>query len=83
MTTDLHDDERTINSIGSVTSPEHWGWHVGGPSGTTRIEVYFEPGQMTRVPWFAVYVGNEIRWRVPASDMVVEYAPGPQADGAS
>ena len=82
MTTDIRDDTRTIQSISSVTSPEFYGWHVGGPSGTTTIVPYPECGQMAEVAWFAVYVHDEIRWRVSAHDMVVEYAPGPQADGA-
>ena len=83
MTTDIRDDGRTIQSISSVTSPAEYGWHVGGPSGTTAIVPYPEAGQMAEVTWFAVYVGDELRWRVPAHDMIVEYAPGPQADGAS
>ena len=81
--TDIPDiliDKRTIESIGSEMNPEVWGWSVGGSSGTTSITCYAEYGGAA---WFAVYVGDEIRWRVPASDMVVKYAPGPQPDGAS
>ena len=44
----------------------------------TRIESYGEPAQYCNVPWFAVYVGDEIAMRVPAGQVSVQYAPGPK-----
>jgi len=74
MTTDIRDDGRAIKSIGSAPWPADWGWLVGY-QGVTKIEPYPESGQMAEVTWFAVYVGDEIRYRVPAATFIVKYAP--------
>ena len=48
---------------------------VGDSSGTTRIVAYGEPGECCYVPWFAVFVGEDVTRRVNAADIgIVEYA---------
>jgi hypothetical protein len=46
-----------------------------GPNGITKIERSWENGEMARVPWFDVYVGDEIIWRV-SGKYVVEISYG-------
>jgi len=74
----IMDDKRAIKSISSVTNPETYGWIVGkyGISKVTKIEPYEEHGWGSMVTWFAVYVGDDIRCRVPAADMEVIYEIG-------
>jgi len=70
----LHDNPtiiRTIRRITSVTYPETFDWSVG-VNNVTRIAPYEEYGG--GAVWFAVYDDDDIRWRVPAANMVVEYA---------
>ena len=47
---------------------------VGEPQGITRIVAYGEPGEMCYLPWFAVYVGDEMIERINATDVcLVQY----------
>ncbi len=55
---------------GSIPKPVYGSYVKHGD----RIEAYEEPGQGAMVPWFVVYVGDEIRWRIPAHMVTVEYA---------
>ena len=74
--TDIPDiliDERTIMKISTVHT-QGFEFSIGELSVTTKIEPYEDSGGFYGA-WFAVYVGDEIRWRVPAAGMVVEYAP--------
>ena len=78
MTTNIPtimEDDRTITRISSATIPDEWDWIVGGLSGVTKIEPYEEYGWGSMVDFLAVYVGDEIRWRVPAASFIIEYAP--------
>lgn len=63
------DDPRTIRAL-SVEG--HW-WHVGQDN-VTRIAVYQEKGEMSYVPWFAIYSGDVITERVNGKMVVgVQY----------
>jgi hypothetical protein len=35
-----------------------------GSNGITKIERSYENGEVARVPWFDIYVGEELSWRV-------------------
>lgn len=45
-----------------------------GRDGVTRLEVYREAGQCGYVPWVAVYVGEELRWRSDCRRALIHYA---------
>ncbi len=69
-------DERTITNlvIDYVQRVSDWNPTVGS-NGVTKIEAYDETGEMSYVPWFAIYVGEEIVWRVNGKYVVeVGYA---------
>ncbi len=62
----LHDD-REISAVFDGDST----WCVGG-CGVTAIRAYGEPAIYGPVPWFAIYEGDNIIWRIPANG--VQYA---------
>lgn len=41
--------------------------HVVGQNGVTEIVPYEESGEMAMVPWFKVYVGDGVKFRVNAA----------------
>lgn len=53
------DDPRTITTV----SVDGYSWNVG-QNGITRIVVYQERGEMSYVPWFAIYCGEMITERI-------------------
>jgi len=77
MVTDILSDKRMITRISSATIPDEWDWMVDDLFGITKIVAYEEHGGATR---FAVYVGDDIQWRVPAHSMVVEYGTAPTTE---
>jgi hypothetical protein len=63
-------DKRTIYTVAA-----HWGWYARlYRDGVTAIIPYEERGEMAAVTWLAVYVGAEIRHRIPAHLCRIEYA---------
>ena len=65
------DDPRPIKAI-------HWDDKdqtaiIVGEARVTAIEAYGEPGPHCELPWLAVYVSGEIRWRVPADQVAIKY----------
>lgn len=44
-----------------------------GSMGVTRITVFYENGQMGKVPWFRVYKGEEVYAELDATNCVVIY----------
>jgi hypothetical protein len=72
----LTKETRTISSLAIDYNQRVADWNPSlGANGVTKIEAYDEVGQMAYVPWFAIYVGNEIVRRVNAVYVVeVVYA---------
>lgn len=62
----IYDDPRPIESI----SGQIGCWSTAGG---LRIVAYKEHGEMAYVPYYAVYRGDEIIARVPASFVAVHY----------
>lgn len=71
-TTTLLEDKRPIGSVWFDETGEGGGWRVGSV-GVTKIEAYAEPGEYGPKPYLAVYKGNAIHIRVPASMVYVVY----------
>lgn len=67
MTKKIANDLRPIQS---VAMPGGGGWAVGREN-VTKIELYFENGQMAEVPWLAIYEEDVIAFRVNCA--AVEY----------
>lgn len=67
----IYDDPREIEMV-LIPGVEDACWRVG--FGCDRIVAYREHGQADWVPYFAVYTGDEIMTRIPASLVVVDYA---------
>lgn len=80
----IYDDPREIASIW-FPGEGAGGWQTARPDahfGCSRIVAYREHGQGDYVPYYAVYRGEEIIARVPASFVAVHYAPAPTATPA-
>ena len=60
--TAIFDDERPIQAV--VTMGEDYSVYIVGHGGVTKITPYREVGQMTYIPWLAVYAGDDITARV-------------------
>lgn len=67
----IYDDPREIEGV--YYPGEDGGCYRKGNSGVTRIVAYREHGQGDFVPYFAIYRGDEIAHRVPASFVEVGY----------
>lgn len=65
------EDRRPIKSI--WFEDEAGSCYRVGSAGVTRIEAYGEPGQGAYVPFFAVWKGDHLAWRVPAHLVSVAY----------
>ena len=69
--TELSSDERQIKGV--------CGPHEGIASfwvhyrGITKIEAYDEVGQMSHVPWIAIFQGDKITVRLPADQVAIHY----------
>lgn len=64
-------DHRAITSLVIDYGQRVHDWNpIVGSNGVTKIAVYDEYGEMSYVPWFAIYVGEEIVWRVNAKYVV-------------
>lgn len=66
--TELSKDARPIAGI--FHGPAH---RYVGTDGVTKIVAYDEHGQYGWVPWYAVYQGDEIFERIPATEWGVQY----------
>lgn len=75
--TDILSDDRDIVAINHIGG--EYFWRVGFDD-VTKIVAYPENGQSAQVPWFAIYVGDEIRWRIDAQGMMVEYGTAPTTE---
>lgn len=65
-------DTRTIQNI--YFADDIHSYRVG-QGGITKIVAYAEPALMCDIPWFAVYVGEDLLYRANAySISTVEYA---------
>lgn len=75
-------DKRSISSLAIDYNQRVHDWNPAvGLSGVTCIAAYDEAGEMAYVPWFAIYVGDEIIWRVNGKYVVeVYYAPQAEAE---
>ena len=64
---------RDARPIAAVFYPQEAdpGFTVGS-NGCTQIVAYDESGQQA-IPWIAVFVGDEIKWRIPADQVSVRY----------
>lgn len=69
--TELSKDVRPIKSVYWASESDLR--HAVGDRGCTRIEAYDESGHMARVPWIAVFRGDEIAVRFPADQITVYY----------
>jgi hypothetical protein len=66
----IYDDERPIKAL-HFQEGESYRVERGG---ITKIEAYREAGEMCNVPWFAVWKGDAIAYRVNGKYVVtVEY----------
>ena len=62
--TDILHDDRPISSIS--WGEESWQCYVVGHGGISKIEAYGEPSHYSSLPWFAIYMGDEIIARLCA-----------------
>lgn len=72
---DIHSDPRPISR---VEWPYMGAWDkIGSQNSTlcTAIVPYHEPAEMGIVTWLAIYCDDCIVWRLPAKDVLIEYAP--------
>ncbi len=65
----LENDSRPIQLV--VTPGEGGSFWRVGHKGITKIETYFENGQMALIPWIAVYEGDSVKFRINCAS--VEY----------
>lgn len=68
----MFEDPRPIERIWSANDMDDFSYRVGYGS-TTNIVAYQEPRNGAMIPWIAVYGGDEILLRIPASACVIEY----------
>ena len=68
----IYDDPRPISGI--YYHGEDAGGYSVDMSGVTRISAYREHGQSDFTPFFAVFQGDHLQARVPASAVTVTYA---------
>ena len=62
-------DTRPIRRLIVRRGPEQFrGWAVGQRR-ITAIKVEPTPGQGANVPWFAVYRGDDVAWRINGIDV--------------
>jgi len=52
-----------------------------GHNGITKIVAYDDFGQMSHVPWYAIFKNDEIIERIPAVTWGVQYEEGDHDDG--
>ena len=72
---DINQDEREIEALYFPNDSEF----KVGRGGVTKIEPYYEAGQCAAVPWFMVWKGNTIAFRVNAATLAtVKYAEEPE-----
>lgn len=72
----IYDDPRPITAV--WYEGDFGGWRVGDLAyNCTRIVAYKEHGQGDFVPWLAVYSGDEIIARIPASMVTIRYGELP------
>lgn len=66
---DMLSDEREVVAIGAsiLDNPD---WQVGKYN-VTKIEMYAQSALYCDVPWFAVYVGDEIVARVNGLELAI------------
>ena len=67
----LSQDERPIAAVFYPQESDP-GFTVGS-NGCTKIMAYDENGRMDCIPWVAIFVGDEIKWRIPADQVSVRY----------
>lgn len=67
-------DPRTVATIAFSPGNDGFAYAVG-TNGVSRIVAYWENGMMAPVPWFAVFIGDEIMARVPAQMVFISYQP--------
>jgi hypothetical protein len=48
-------------------------WRVG-VDGVTKIEAYGEPGHMAKIPWFAIWINDELSLRMDGTAKTVSYS---------
>jgi len=63
---ELPQDKRPITAI----TYDDGSWTKVGEAGVTTIQGYYESGQMAAIPWLAVYVGEEMVSRIPATAVI-------------
>jgi hypothetical protein len=68
--TRLTEDKRPIKSI---SSDEGRYTLKIGQDGITKIEVYEEMGQMTYIPWIAIWKGDVLSIRMDVQGKSIEY----------
>lgn len=67
----IHQDSSTIKAI----STQHHRWAIGQHEfgGITKILPYQENGEMAEVTWLAIYCKEKIKYRIKASECLIEY----------
>jgi len=60
MTT-IYEDERSIRKIVYARCSNAW---IRGMDGVTKIESYYENGEMAHVVWFKIWQGDHLMARV-------------------
>ena len=68
----IDEDTREIESVWNVNDSEGNYFRVGVGQ-VTKIEIYREDGQMSGVPWAAIYQGDSIKWRCDMAGMGITY----------
>jgi hypothetical protein len=69
--TELSSTDKVIRALRGM-SGDKLDFEVG-QRGVTKIVAYDENGQMSHVPWLAIYVGEKIWLRMPAVGIAVYY----------
>lgn len=69
-----YEDDREIENVWQANQSENESSSFKvGRSGVTKILIYRESGQMSAVPWAAIYVGDEIKWRFDMAGWGITY----------
>lgn len=74
-------DKREILAVWDAHIEDGLGFRVGF-NNVTKIQVYEETGHMAPIPWIAIYVNDELIYRVPTNNLIIEYYAAPQKAGA-
>lgn len=70
--TEITRDRREILAVWSAFNDDV-NFHTVGTLGVTKIDAYDENGEMSHIPFIAVYKGDFLAYRIPANSLSIRY----------